>query len=429
MMTRRERVTDDVRWSRAHHPVSDRVHFALAISYCLVVPFFRLPEGPLLIAMFITAVLRLPQTYRLVPILLRDPTIWLLALWATFTIWSRSWSLDPEQGSDELRALRAIVLPFALFPLLDRVRWLCAALIVGTLLQNVAQACAYASLFGATAPYGRTGGLHHTIMAGAWFAVALAWMISATMWFRGRWRVIMAAGLCAPFFGMLATGSRGVWLAALIGLPMGFAIRSVIDRAHRPSPRTWLIAAGVTALTMLLASPLAAPRVRAAVQEIHQVQADDVYWTSVGLRIGYWQWSIDAWLDAPLRGHGVGSFRSALAQVDDYQRVRAENAGRESRLRYIERDHAHSSLLHMLVGTGVVGVLPFAALILLLLIRSARDPDDHPFARAQLAAMLTWTIGSVFDSYHLTGHAFAILILLTTFVMRYRPSPARRRGD
>jgi O-antigen ligase len=418
-----------VRWARCHHPWGDRIHFTLAILYAWTLPFAPAPEGPLLIATVITSLLRLPQTYRLVPFLVRDVSLWLLFAWIGWTALSMMWTVNTPQGVEELRAFRAILIPIAIFPLLDRLPWLIVAAIIGALMQNVMQITSYFDLFGDTAPNGRTGGLHHTIMAAAWFAVIFSWALGAVLSTRGRRRLLAGLVSGCMLLGLLATGSRGAWLSVIIGLPIGFGVRWLARRfIGRNDADAFALSwrpAAIVACTLIVAGaaawPILQPRIDAAVDEYHAARNDGVYWTSVGLRVGIWNWGTEAWTLKPVRGHGAGSFRDALFEVPAFRSLNEDNAHRSSRISYLTRRHAHSTPLHTLITTGLVGFVLVFAFFVVLILRAIRDPADHVFADGQLAALLTWIVGSQFDSYHLTGHVFGLLMLLTAMLLTCRP--------
>ncbi|MCA9297367.1 MAG: O-antigen ligase family protein, partial [Phycisphaerales bacterium] len=242
---------------------------------------------------------------------------------------------------------------------------------------------------------------------------------------RGRPRLLAGIASICMLLGLLATGSRGAWLSVIIGLPVGFGVRWFIRRrqpdAFTISWRTGAIVAAAVVLAGVASWPVIQPRIDDAVEEIHAARHDGVYWTSVGLRVGIWEWGTEAWQQKPMCGHGAGSFRQALFEVPAFRNLNETHARRKSRIAYLTRQHAHATPLHTLITTGLVGFVLMTGLFVVLILRAIRDPADHMFADGQLAALLTWIVGSLFDSYHLTGHVFGLLMLLIAMLLAYRP--------
>jgi O-antigen ligase len=151
------------------------------------------------------------------------------------------------------------------------------------------------------------------------------------------------------------------------------------------------------------------------------------------LRVGQTRWSFELIADAPLFGHGAGSFKEAQTAIEGHQRAVER---RPNKVEYLTRGQPHSTPLHVLVTTGVVGGVVAAGVIGLSLGRAgrmtlgaARWREAEPLMAAVPFAILLWVIGSFFDSYHLSGDRAGLLFVLISMAVA-RPERAREeRGE
>ena len=139
----------------------------------------------------------------------------------------------------------------------------------------------------------------------------------------------------------------------------------------------------------------------------------------MGLRIGFWSWAWNTFREKPLLGHGLGSFREVMITQPSY--MKAEERWPEHAKDYMQRDHAHSSYLHLLSGTGVFGAALFVALLIIALVGAWRSPLDHSFADGVLPALVVWIIAAQFDALHLNAHMLGVLMFLVTLSLPVRP--------
>ena len=180
------------------------------------------------------------------------------------------------------------------------------------------------------------------------------------------------------FAGLLATQSRGGVVVAFLGLIL-FLIMVLF---RFPSVRAFSIAAG--AVLMLGAVGLAF-----GAQVIGRFVSKESGDVSNMMRVHIWQDSLRVWKDAPLFGHGLGSFTQIFPI---YQEV----ATGESIVL-----HPESSWLQWLVELGVLLVL-FAAIALVAYVvprvRVAYSANRSIFMRAgPFAAAAVLVIHSIFD--------------------------------
>ena len=440
---------------RAIDPIGGKIHQIAAIAYCATLPLVTAGNGVTFAILALVAVVRLPFTWRCYNPLLCVGTILSAALFVGWYALSASWSSDPAQGLDELRAARVMALPFMLWPVIDQVIWYIGAALAGVAAQNIVQGMQHLGLvaYGHGAS-GRLGGLIHPIQTGAWCAAAMCWHLSAAVVARSpRVKILSLIGLMLAAAGLLATGSRGPWLAAAVATPMTATV-IMIRRQEARKPIAGLAVLGIILFaTVWLARPsFLAERVGGAWKEYRAAVENQEYWTSAGSRIGFWTWAIDIWKQSPVIGEGAGSYKTELDRLPQYQAAleRARNsalvegtgdagellieddrdpaaagedalAEGERRVQlYLDHDHAHSTYFQTLAGTGIIGIALLLGLLALTARQIWRDPPTHWYVDATMGVLIVWMIGAAFDCYNLNGHLLGMLALIMTATLPNR---------
>ncbi len=423
-------------YARRRDPIGDWAHTILALMYLAALPLAPALTAVTGVGLAAYAILRLPHTWRTYTVLLRDPILWILAAFVGWYALSLAWSSDPAQGRDELRAARALATPLVLWPVIHRAPWLITAVLIGVIAQNGAQLGHFLGWL-EKAKYNtpdRLGGLLHPVQTGAWCAAALCWFTAAVLSGRGRWRWLALLGAAATAAGLVATGSRGPWLAAAVALP---ALVIMVALGRPQSRRAALALAALAIVAAAAAWPLAGERIKSRVQtavaEVTAARRDGVYWSSAGLRTAMWSWAWSAFEAHPVRGIGAGGYRNFVATHPTYLAA-AQRKPRQAA--YMLRDHPHSTYLHLLGCTGLIGGSLFAAAGILALGRCGRSASDHPYFDGTLFVLLTWLIGAVFDCYHLNGQLVGLLGLVVALTLKHRlpvgytvPEPRRPPGQ
>lgn len=433
---------------RTIDPVGNKIHQIAAIAYCATLALTTAGNGVTFAILALVAVVRLPFTWRCYNPLLRVPTVIAVAIFVAWFALSLLWSSNPEKGFDELGAARVMALPFMLWPVIDEIIWYIGAALAGVAAQNVVQALQYlgfADDYGHGAS-GRLGGWIHPIQTGAWCAAAMCWHLSAALTSKARIvKLISLGAMVLAAAGLVATGSRGPWLAAMVALP----ITTILITWRRPQSRKpaalMVLAAVIAAGGMWLMKPqFIQERVGGAWNEYRAAIDKQQYWTSTGSRIGFWTWAIDIWKLSPILGAGAGSYKTELDKLPQYQSAieRAEHSALDeitdehgliiiddgddpAKLRdeaaaegfnrvelYLDHDHAHSTYLHTLAGAGVIGVALLALMLLTMVRQIWRDPPTHRYVAGTMGAMFVWIVGAGFDTYNLSGHYFGPLALV-----------------
>ena len=162
--------------------------------------------------------------------------------------------------------------------------------------------------------------------------------------------------------------------------------------------------AAVSALIVLMCgaiwlSPLISQRFERGLQEIQETNSSDVI-TSMGIRPVMWETTASIARDAPLIGHGLGSFpeqyRSAVTQ---------RYTGWKATL----TADPHNQYLLILAETGLLGLSAFAW----FLFSAPRQQVRGSFGVIGIALLLAWSLTSLFSSHFHTfneGHLIAILL-------------------
>jgi Tetratricopeptide repeat/O-Antigen ligase len=151
----------------------------------------------------------------------------------------------------------------------------------------------------------------------------------------------------------------------------------------------------------------------------HEPQGPSSHFTGLGSnRYDFWRVSTLVFRDHPIQGVGVDNFA-----VDYLKRGRS----REQPL------YAHSIELGLLAGTGLVGMLLFAAFVVVAAVAALRrtDPNLRAVSAGALGATAYWLLhGSgdwLWEFPSLGGAGIAALGLAVG--LNSRPRPARPRGD
>ncbi len=222
------------------------------------------------------------------------------------------------------------------------------------------------------------------------FALALLWTPTSGPLLR----LFSAYGLLLFVPGLLLSGSRSGWVGAFLGVAT-----VVVLLAWRRSQRTALIAC--------VTFPLLSAGIFGALWH-----TSDMFQERAGAAIrieGTAAWRLQAWQDtwqmiqdAPVLGHGPGSYRWLYSPYQSWSGDRW--------LRY-----AHNEYLHLWAEYGVVGLLLLGAFILFVLVRSVRLFFKAEYSREAgvmagfLGALMAALGHGIFD---FNFHVFSLMHLL-----------------
>jgi O-antigen ligase len=227
--------------------------------------------------------------------------------------------------------------------------------------------------------------------AAALFACMFALQPGIARWARG---LALAALAVLVFSIVVSTPGRSGYLVLAV---VAFALAASRWRGRQ---RVFAILAVIAALTVLsIASPLVSERFERGVDELRSAgQASEL--TSMGIRVVIWENTLRLIGEAPLLGHGTGSFKS------EYARVVAKH---ESGWQATPSADPHNQYLAFLAETGVLGLAAFAWWLL----AAFRQPVAGQYRVAGLALLVAWCLTSLFSSHFRTfneGHMIMLFL-------------------
>lgn len=392
----------------------ERAHVAAAMVYLFGLGFSSNVSAIGFGVLAVIALVRAPATSNQYGPLMRDWVGWAFITWAAVCGLAILWSPNVEQGLDEWRAFRVVFTGAMLWPVLRWTPLLVASFLAGVAGQNIVQLLQAVGV--APTPPGdgmRLRGMTHPVNTAMFCGVAMCWHLSAILTARGMWRWVSVIAGAAAAVGLVATGSRGPWIAAAVGVPacmIGVAWR-------RPAARRIAIGIAIGAIVLAAASwplvrGLVENRVAATEQDVALVQQGEVE-KNLGLsyRLACWQAALEIARQRPLIGVGAGGFREGAMETSQAAAL-------------TDVPHAHSMYLHILACMGTVGAAAMLATVGGAVVRTWRDRWDHPYAAGSFYAMLVWLIAAMFDSLHASGQMLGVFAAIIAITLPARPKPA-----
>lgn len=361
----------------------------------------------------------------------------LLMAWAAWLALSLLWTPDLKQGIDELSDLRWALMPVCLWPVLDRRALLIRAMMIGYLaalaVQGIHAAWPSLEIPGITWPLDpdRNAGWWKPVVGGSMLTAALGLGLPAAVFGRGRERLGGLAFAALVAAGILATGTRGAWLAsgALVAIVLaGALLRATLRRREdgtrpwRPALATLAALAVAAAAAWLTVGPAIERRFDRGVAEVRAAINERDFTSDTGARILMAWWAMEAVADRPLRGTGAGGYAA-------WVRAHLVEQGIDPATRHTHA-HAHNALLHTAATLGLVGLAIGAGTILVVLRAEWRRLPGtlaglRPASEAAPAcALLGLLLVSAFDSIHVNTQTAAMLFTLLGLCTPIRPEPA-----
>jgi O-antigen ligase len=258
-----------------------------------------------------------------------------------------------------LASLRFIWVIPALWPLIRDRRLLVGAVVVGFLLGNVSQLELWAGhhfgihalAFKELSPGGRNPGWWtHPAEAGYILVGALGLHLPAAMMGRGRLRWMAVGGCAASWLGMIATGTRGAWIAGLALMLLGAVLAVASGRWKWRSARWGLVGlAAVIAVGWFSVGGFVSRRAGEGLSDVRTALAEHRYNTDTGARIKLALMAVEMFERRPLIGWGAGSYEPHAREV-----LKSEGADLDW---WADRPgSAHNAWLHIAATLGLVGV-------------------------------------------------------------------------
>lgn len=427
----------------AVHPIDrfgDRIHLWLGALWCVCVsgPITAVELGmaPLLVCWLIRlALIRRRYDLRCLPL------VWVAGAYGVWQALSLLWTRDVRLGLEELGTGRFMLAVLLLWPIIDRRRVLIAALAAGLLAAQLAQV-AHAVGHAAGVEWltfdrkpDRNSGWWQPVVGGSMLTAALGLHLPAAWWGSGRARALGLAGAAAAGLGVLATGSRGAWLASAGLVVVAGLVGARRLRGRAGVRRPVLLAAGVVLLAgavagMTLGDSIAR-RARAGWSEVAAAVRHARYDTDTGARIAMWTWAARAVAEHPLTGVGAGGYRAWVIE-------RLAQRGIDPAAQPVH-DHAHGATLHIAATLGVPGAALSAAVVGLGIVNGARQaaqrrpPGDRwaAYDAGPAFALLGLVLVSAFDTICVNVQTSALLAVLLALcparvpAERSDPAPGR----
>ncbi len=393
--------------ARKQDPRGDRLHvgFAALFMFCLPIDTAPASISWCILAGFVALRLLLHGAVRrsLSP-LLRSWTCWAIAMWAAWTILTIAWSSDPLTGLIHARALRMILLPALLFPVLTRWRILLGALLVGVAMQGLMQVGELVLAFSRGALLTRPSGLmdHPGLSAMFMGTAAIIWLSILVTSQRIRWYLLV--GLVLAVFGGVVAQGRGIWIGCLLAV-MVMIWQSV---ASRRVPARRLV-------TVLICAAVLAGGAGLLVGKSAMTRLSDIPSSITGFfngsantggeyRLTWWRGALDASVENPTVfafGRGLGSTTSV-----DFAVKGSRIPSRTS--------HPHNVFVQNLYEGGLIGL----ALLLFLLWRIAWGDGGRREVVSSIAIpalVVLWVGAGMFEGLQNSGGQLAVLMLAASF--------------
>lgn len=306
---------------------------------------------------------------------------WPLLCWLLFVVWqwvAVAWSNDTREGVHLAGGMRFAAAIFVLYPMLKHKGWWMLALLAGFGLGHLGQLAAAFDVLPAflskpVSVDGRVGGWWPEVIGGEMLAGVFALYVGALVTVIWRWQrevmrglqaaqlaAIITAGGLITLAGLIATGTRSGWIAAIVMMMLGGVVSLFGIRAARTRRRALfvLVVAGLlagVAAAWLATSPSSPVRSRVvdAQNELNRVVRDGEYHTNNGLRIKMVLWALEAFREKPVTGIGTGSYpkfvldKKPQATGNELKAIELFESGKHG--------HAHNMFLQSLATQGAIG--------------------------------------------------------------------------
>ncbi len=402
------------------------------------VSFVEVAGIPLLVA----TLLRMGRNYRYIRSIVLQPLFIAAAVFGIVQFASGWWTLDRRQWLEQAGSIRWLWSLGVLWPFVQRRRALLMTLAAGFLVGNAAQLSQFlhVALGWPTPAWNRApdrySGWWPPVVCGTLLVGALGLHLPGAL-LPGpvRGRVLAAAASLVAFAGIVASGTRGAWLAAaalVVACAGGVLFAALRGRpgsneseSRRGRARVLLIAAVLViacgAVAWKSVGGSVVRRYELARQEIAAAIEKGDYTSDTGARIGMAAWAIDLFEQHPVIGVGAGSFKPAVERM-------LSARGVDPRSQAIH-DHAHDALLQIAATTGLLGLVPALAVIVIALRNAAalargRCGSSGAIEWGPAAALVGLLLVSAFDPVHLNAQTAAMLSVLLGLCPSFIPAPA-----
>ena len=313
-----------------------------------------------------------------------QPTTLVLVAFLLWQLIAWTWSDVGYPAFEQIAFMRFALPLLVLYPIMPWRRFVIGGMVLGFFAGNVSQFVNWAGVrfdvpFFAFKPFTDRNGGWWPINTGAQHLVAaLGFNLPVALMGKGKWRAFGLTASLASIAGLIATGSRGSWIAAvvLILLIFAVAIARIPDRKRRVRFASGALGALVCAAVVLWFTAGSAIRSRfaQAVDEISRAVEHSDFQRADGSRVGddsarvaMLGWAFEAIRENPVLGVGTGNF---LHYVET-----TKQADGDVYHEFVQRrmKHCHNAVLQVWATTGVIG-LAIGLVVVFVVLWSAFGP-------------------------------------------------------
>jgi len=413
--------------------IGDRIHLVLA---CIAMIGIAGPVSVVDIAVMPLAAFFLIRVMNTFPIWIHgfgQPFVLVSLMLAGLMGLSLLWSPDIGAGLEHLSELRWLMLIGFIYPVIEHRRVLIACLCFGFVIGYGAQVIDAFDGFGNQwladrlwHEPSRISGWWDPAVGGSMLVAALGLHLPAAVMGSGWGRVIGLIGSAVTIAALIATGTRGAWIASVVLIVIVIIIASIItihnkERQGRfnalPIVIGGLVLVVVIAGMFLAQGDVISQRFDTARDEIARAADGDIA-NSTGARISMGRQAIRAGALHPLGGLGAGGFRDWMSEQTP------EN--------YDDHAHAHSSVLRLWSEHGLPGVLIGMLLATVLLVngwRCAPDGERGTYLMGPFFATIGLVLVSGFDSVLINVNTMAMVGVLAALCPAYIPNSSAERDQ
>lgn len=414
-----KRIRELLAYGYTRDPIGDKLHMWLACLFMLLLPVDEVPTTVGTFALFIYSALRLPSTWRTLIPMCNSTIFRLLVAWTVWSLLSITWSSNHDAGLDHAGAMRMVLLPLALWPVMRHWKHLLAAFLIGVFFQNTVQLSEVFSwlFFGENwltkSALGNLSGLdEHPGKAALFMGLAsLAWL--GIIFGECKYRKIATCCFLLATAGMFATVSMAVALGYIAAILCIFLL-TISQKKISSIQATYVILSLllVASLAWLTAGDRVIVKTESVIEGVHgYIEGDVNINNSTQLRLHWWSQTLRQIFEDKkslygIVGHGFGSVQSIDFSL-------------EGSTVSSKAEHVHNTFIQILYENGIIGLGLFIFL-LWKTITTSKYTLDLFGGRLYLfctAGIVLWSVATCFENSQSTGRAFATLILLVTLIM------------
>jgi len=409
----------DAAFARMHQRdrIGDRIHLVLA---CIAMIGIAGPVSVVDIAVLPMVGFFVVRTFNTFPVWIHgfgQPFILVSLALASLLAMSLLWSPDIGAGLEHLSELRWLMLLGFVFPVIEHRRVLIACLCLGYVIAYGAQVVDAFDGFGN--PWlaerlwhepNRISGWWGPAVGGSMLVGALGLHLPAAVMGRGRGRIVGVAGALVTIAALIASGTRGAWIAAVVLVVIAVIVAGMVGKLKG---RTLMIGGALLVVVIgamaMLRGDAILHRFDNARQEIARAVDGDTA-SPTGARISMGHQALLAGARHPIRGLGAGGFGPLMVQrtADDTD----------------DQAHPHSTLLRLWSEHGIPGVLIGTLLGAVLLVNGWRCVPSEQRGTYQMGpffAVIGLILVSAFDSVLINLNTLALIGVLAALCPAYLP--------